>query len=156
LPKPALHVRIPQVPDEHVAVALRSEQALPQLPQFVTLLWVFVSHPFVGSPSQLPHPTTQVGAHVPLEQTVVPWGFVQPLPQLPQLATLVCVFVSQPFAALVSQLAKPGEQLPRVQTPLTQLSLAFARSQTVLHAPQSVRVLMLRSQPLFGLPSQLA
>jgi hypothetical protein len=66
------------------------------------------------------------------------------------------VFVSQPFAPFESQLANPGLQLPSVQTPLTQLSLAFARSQTVLHAPQSVRVLMLRSQPLSGFPSQLA
>jgi hypothetical protein len=37
-PKPALHVRIPQVPDEHVAVAFKSEQRLPQLPQFAVLL----------------------------------------------------------------------------------------------------------------------
>jgi hypothetical protein len=155
-PKPALQVRIPHVPDEHVGVAFRREQALPQLPQFATLLCVFVSQPFVASPSQLPQPTTQVGAQLPLVHVVVPCGFVQPFPQDPQLATLVCVFVSQPFAALPSQFAKPGEQLPRVQTPLTQLSLAFARSQTVLQAPQSVSVLMLRSQPLSGLPSQLA
>jgi hypothetical protein len=64
--------------------------------------------------------------------------------------------VSQPFAEFESQFANPGLQLPSVQTPLTQFSLAFARSQTELHAPQSVNVLMLRSQPLSGLPSQLA
>lgn len=66
------------------------------------------------------------------------------------------MFVSHPFAEFESQLAKPGLQLPSVHTPLTQLSLAFARSHTVLQAPQSVRVLMLRSHPLSGLPSQLA
>lgn len=66
------------------------------------------------------------------------------------------MFVSQPFAGLPSQLANPGLQLPSVQTPLTQLSLALARSQGALQAPQSVSVLMLRSQPLSGLPSQLA
>lgn len=87
---------------------------------------------------------------------VVPWGLVQLLPQEPQLKRLVCVFVSQPFAGFVSQLAKPALQFPSVHTPLTQLSLALARSQTVLHAPQSVSVLILRSQPLSGLPSQLA
>jgi hypothetical protein len=34
--------------------------------------------------------------------------------------------------------------------------VAFAKLQPALHAPQSVVVVMLRSQPLFGLPSQLA
>jgi hypothetical protein len=37
-PKPALHVRIPQVPDEQVAVAFKREQAVPQLPQFAVLV----------------------------------------------------------------------------------------------------------------------
>jgi len=155
-PKPLLQERMPHVPDEHVAVAFKREQALPQLPQFATLLWVFVSQPFVGSPSQLPHPATQVGTQAPVVHVVVPCGFVQPFPHVPQLDVLVWVFVSQPFAGFESQFAKPGEQLPSVHTPLTQLSLAFARSHTVLQAPQSVSVLMLRSQPLSGLPSQLA
>lgn len=156
LPKPALHVRMPQAPDEQVAVAFRREHTMPQLPQFAVLLCVFVSHPFVASPSQLPQPATQVGTQAPDVQVVVPCRFVQPLPQEPQLAMLVCVFVSQPFDPFESQLANPGLQLPRVHTPLTQLSLALAKSQTALHAPQSVRVLILRSQPLSGLPSQLA
>jgi hypothetical protein len=155
-PKPALHVRIPHVPDEHVAVAFKSEQTVPQLPQFAVLLCVFVSQPFVASPSQFPQPGTHVGAHAPEVQVVVPCRLVHPFPQEPQLVRLVWVFVSQPFAPFESQLAKPGPQLPSVQTPLTQLSLALARSHGALQAPQSVSVLMLRSQPLSGLPSQLA
>src|SRR5262245_40850907 len=66
------------------------------------------------------------------------------------------MFVSQPFAPAASQFAKPALHAPRVQTPLRQLSPAFGRSHAAPHAPQSVSVLILRSQPLSALPSQLA
>lgn len=88
-PKPALHVKIPQLPDEHVAVAFKSEHAVPQLPQLAVLLCVFVSHPFVASPSQLPQPGTHVGTHAPEVHAVVPCKFVQPFPHEPQLERLV-------------------------------------------------------------------
>ena len=88
-PKPALHVRMPHVPDEHVSVAFRSEQTVPQLPQFAVLLCVFVSQPLVASPSQLPQPGTHVGAQAPAAHTVVPCRLVQPFPHEPQLERLV-------------------------------------------------------------------
>jgi hypothetical protein len=37
-PKPALHVRMPHVPDEQVAVAFNSEQGTPQPPQCAVLV----------------------------------------------------------------------------------------------------------------------
>jgi hypothetical protein len=89
LPNPALQERMPHVPDEHVSIALRSEQTVPQLPQFAVLLCVFVSQPFVASPSQLPQPGTHVGAHAPAVHTVVPCRLMQPFPHEPQLERLV-------------------------------------------------------------------
>jgi hypothetical protein len=156
LPNPALHVATVQTPDAHAALAFGSEQTLPQDPQLDAVVCVFVSHPFVATPSQLPHPATQDGTQAPAVQPVVPWTFVQATPQDPQLDAVVCVFVSQPFEATASQLPKPAAHAPSVQLPPLHVSAAFARSQTTLQPPQSVSVLMFFSQPLFGLPSQLA
>lgn len=155
-PKPALQVAMPQTPEAHDAVAFGTEQAFPHAPQLVTVVWVFVSQPFDEMPSQLPQPATQLGTHAPVVQVVVPWAFVQPFPHAPQLVSVVCVFVSQPFDVCPSQFANPLAQVPSVQLPPTHVSEAFARSHTTLQPPQSVSVLMLFSQPLLGFPSQLA
>ena len=64
--------------------------------------------------------------------------------------------VSQPFDGLVSQLPKPVLHAPSVHTPAAQVSAAFARLQAAPQPPQSVSVLMFRSQPFEGSPSQLA
>jgi hypothetical protein len=79
-------------------------QTFPQLPQLVTVLSA-VSQPFLGLLSQLPKPLLQVGAQVLLVQLVLPWAFVQAVPQLPQFVTLVAKLISQPLAALASQFA---------------------------------------------------
>jgi hypothetical protein len=55
-----------------MAVALASEQELPQLPQLAVLVCVFVSQPLAALPSQLPNPARQVGAQAPAVQVVVP------------------------------------------------------------------------------------
>jgi hypothetical protein len=67
--------------------------------------------------SQSPAPGEQVSVQTPLTQLgVLPVGAVHTLPQAPQFITLVRVGVSQPLAALLSQLAKPAlhtsEQVP--------------------------------------------
>ena len=62
---------------------------------------------------------------------------------------------SQPFEALLSQLAKPALQLPSAQVPVEHEAPAWLNEQATLQSPQSVSVRMLRSQPLSGLPSQL-
>jgi hypothetical protein len=56
---------------------------------------------------------------------------------------------------VASQLSKPAAQVPRVHTPLGHVSLAFARLHGTPHAPQSVSVSMLFSQPSSGSPLQL-
>jgi hypothetical protein len=79
---------------------------------------------------------------------------VQGCPQAPQWFRLVRVLVSQPLLVMPSQFPEPAEQVPRVQTPDTQLSVALARSHVALHAPQSLSVFTSRSQPSAGLPLQ--
>jgi hypothetical protein len=88
----------------------------------------------------LPHsvePALQVKPHVPAVQVAVPLaGVGQTWPQPPQLLTSVWVFVSQPFAALASQLAKPALQVNPHVPPL-QVAVALAGvAQTLPQAPQ--------------------
>jgi len=75
-------------------------------------------------------------------------------PQAPQFV-LVPSGVSQPVAALASQLPKPALQLPSAQVPLPQLAVAFAREQATLQPPQWVLLVNACSQPLDVLLSQL-
>ena len=72
LPNPVLQVPSTHEPLEHAAPALAKEHALPQLPQLVTVVLVFVSQPFDAMPSQLPKPVEQVGTHAPVVHVVVP------------------------------------------------------------------------------------
>jgi hypothetical protein len=51
-PKPALQDDTPQVPPEQLGVPPATGQTLPHEPQLLTLTFVFVSQPFVTSPSQ--------------------------------------------------------------------------------------------------------
>ncbi len=48
-------------------------QAVPQLPQLVTLVLKFASQPLLALPSQLPNPPVHVGTHTPVVQTFVPF-----------------------------------------------------------------------------------
>ena len=140
---------------EHDGVPFVPLQEAPQVPQFSELVVVFVSQPLAALPSQLPNPALHVGTQVLDAHTVEPFGFVQGLPQAPQLERLLVVLVSQPFEALPSQLPNPALQDPSVQVPLGQVVLALASEQAALQSPQSDTVAMLRSQPLLALPSQL-
>jgi hypothetical protein len=105
---------------------------------------------------QLPKPTAQVSEHVEAEQVGVALVVEQADPQAPQFVALVARFVSQPSVPTPLQLPYPAVHVPSVHVPDAQLSPAFGRSQITPQPPQSVSVRMLFSQPLFGLPSQLA
>jgi hypothetical protein len=97
-----LHVPLPPW-HEYPAPALH---ALPHEPQFMLVLSA-VSHPLVALPSQLPYPALHVALHTPAPvHRVVPWSFVHSVPHNPQL-TVAVRLVSQPLAALSSQLPHP-------------------------------------------------
>jgi hypothetical protein len=131
-------------------------QALPHVPQCSALVLVLVSQPLPTLPSQLPEPALQLMVQAPPPQLGVPFTEEHGEPQAPQWAVLMLVLVSQPLALLPSQLPKPVAQLPSVQTRFGQVSAALAKSQTTPQPLQSLVVVRLVSQPLFGFPSQLA
>ena len=79
----------------------------------------------------------------------------QAWPQLPQLAAFVVRLISQPFAALPSQLPKPLSQLETWQLPELQLVAALLSAQLLPHWPQCVLVLRRCSQPSPGALLQL-
>lgn len=105
-------------------------------------------------------PALQVTPHVLLLHVPVPLpklGPGQVCPHEPQLPALFVVLVSQPVAYEPSQLAKPALHEATVQIPDTHAAVPFATEQTLPQVPQLLTsVLVLASQPLAGLPSQLA
>lgn len=82
-------------------------------------------------------------------------AFVQPLPHAPQSLTAVSD-VSQPLAVDASQLPKPALHEAIAQAPLVQVSEALGNVQATPQAAQLTSVVSAVSQPLFGLPSQVA
>ncbi len=153
---PAAH-RGTHAPAEHEVVPWSFAHARPHAPQLVTLVPRSLSQPFDCTPSQLAHPVSQVATvhvidgHV----VVVACGSAQTTPQPPQLFTWLSD-VSQPLTSLASQLPQPVVQESRVHEPPGQLVRPFARAQPTPQPPQFVVVWRLASQPLLGLPSQLA
>ena len=94
------------------------------MPQSVSVLRL-VSQPLFALPSQLPNPAAHVGTHTPPVQAVVPFALVHATPHEPQF-DVVASEVSQPFAMLLSQLAKPALHEPSWQIPELQRAVAFA------------------------------
>jgi hypothetical protein len=148
LPQPALHA-MPHTPSVQLAEPLAVEHTMPQPPQFVRLVFVFVSQPFAVLPSQSTMP--------PVHEAQVP--FTQPVghatPQPPQFVLLVRMFVSQPFAAEPSQLPHPARHVFTWQVPVVQVPVAWAGAQAAPHPPQFVFVFSDASHPLVTFPSQL-
>jgi hypothetical protein len=115
---------------------------------------VLVSQPLLGRLSQLPKPELQLGVHVPLGQVVVPFGFVQVVPQVPQLA-VVLSDASQPLDTCASQLPK-FELHAIAQAPSAQLGVPLLLLHVVPQAPQFATLIwVFTSQPLALSPSQL-
>jgi hypothetical protein len=162
LPKPPLQVNVHCDPLQPMLVAFCTEvlQLLPQPPQFAVEVVVLVSQPFDAVESQLPKPPLQVNVHCDAAQPM-PVAFctevLQLLPQPPQFAVEVVVLVSQPFAAIVSQLAKLLLQVNVHCDAAQPMPVAFCTDvlQLLLQAPQSALVsVVFVSQPFTGLPSQ--
>lgn len=111
LPKFALQA-IEHAPRAQLGVPLLLLHVVPHAPQFATLICVFTSQPFAASPSQLPNPELQVPrAQLPDAHDSAALARSQTAPQVPQLDRVVRL-VSQPLAALPSQLPKFALQLP--------------------------------------------
>jgi hypothetical protein len=140
-------------PAEHDVVPLAFVQETPQAPQLVALVFVFVSQPLFGLPSQSAKPVLHVGLQAPDVHVVDPFAFVQVTPQLPQLVVVLSA-ASQPLDKRPSQLPQPAlhviEHAPREQD-----GVPFVELQTVPHAPQlATLVCVLISHPFEATPSQ--
>jgi hypothetical protein len=146
-------VHAPLVQD---AVALASLQMLPQSPQLFTSVYLEVSHPLSGLPSQLAKPVPHVGTHLPLAQLVEPWSFAQVAPQAPQLAVVVDRSTSHPVEACLSQSPNPELQVIAHCPPL-HVGCPFTVLHLRLQAPQFNTLLsVFVSQPFVVSLSQFA
>src|SRR5262249_46912707 len=149
LAKPLLQLAMPQLPALHAGVPLATEHALPQPPQLVTLVCVFVSQPSGLMPLRSANPGLQlVTVQVDPTHVGVPFGAVHTFPQLPQFEAFVDVFTSQPSATRPSQLANGALHDAMAHDPAVHAAVPFATEQAVPHAPQfATLVCVLVSQP---------
>jgi hypothetical protein len=140
-PKPRSQVRA-QAPPRQAAVALEppgqarehepqavgSASSAPQRPEqkVVPPLHTLLHAPIeqaVPVGQRLPQrPQLELSADVgvsqaPAEHAATPLAKLHARPHIPQFATAVCVFTSQPLSALPSQLSKPAAQVERLQSP---------------------------------------
>jgi hypothetical protein len=159
---------MPQLPQLPLSVWVLTQTVLFPLPQSfgrLPLLQVatqlapeHAKVPFAGDVGQVAHallqsivPAAQLVHMLPLQ--LVPVG--QTWPQLPQLFLSSDVLISQPLAALPSQLAIGALHVGCEHVPLTHVSVPPVMLQTCPHEPQLLTsVLMLVSQPLLATPSQ--
>jgi hypothetical protein len=115
LPKFVAQVR-PQVPAEQTAVEFDpAGQALPQRPQWATVLCTSTSQPLVATPSQLPKPGVQLTPQVPVVHAGAefePEG--QEVPQPPQWRGSLAVVTHEPLQSVVpvmhASMQAPAEQ----------------------------------------------
>jgi len=151
------HIVTVHAPPEHPALAFGSAQTFLQPPQLLGSVAVSTSHPFAAAMSQSWKPVLQLAiVQTPAAQPLTAFGSMHALPQPPQLPGLVSVLVSQPLAALPSQLAKLGMHAPRPHVAFMHAGVAFAAGAHALpHEPQFAgSVAEVDSQPSAGVALQ--
>jgi len=160
LPKP-VEQAMPHSPEVQLAVPLVPTHARPHAPQLVVVV-MFTSHTSPGMPLQSAVPAAQLTLEVPQVEaahtaTLPTGGVGQRVVQAPQLLMSPAVtLTSQPSTDDPLQSRKPAAHAPMVQRPAAQVAAALANWQLLPHTPQLVTVvLVLTSQPLLALPSQL-
>jgi hypothetical protein len=119
-----------------------------QVLQLFTSELRLISQPLARLPSQLPKPLLHAMPQFPPLQVAVPLVPLQTVLQRPQWVGSPFVLISQPFAGLPSQSAKPGLQFWIAQTPLLQVAVAFGSVHDVVHLPQCcTSIIRFDSQP---------
>lgn len=153
-PKPAAHAEIAQAPAEHDDDAFARAQAVAHAPQLDTVLSA-CSQPLPAMPSQSPNPGEQaVGRHAPEAHVSPEPAMSQTVPQVAQSASVLSG-VSQPLAAVASQLPQSELQAPSAQVPVAHVAAALAREHAVPHVAQLVSDVSEVSQPFASVASQL-
>ena len=116
-------------------------QSLPHAPQLSGLFPLLISQPSLVMPLQFANvPMHELITQPPPEQAGFAFARLHALPQPPQFWTSVFVEISQPSPFVLLQSAKPDEHATMLQLPLAQVSLAFARLQTLPQPPQFERL----------------
>ena len=148
---------MPHAPAMQAAAALAAvAQRRAQAPQLSGSLAKLASQPSSTLALQLPKPASQVTAHAlaaQLEAALARAGHA--LPHAPQFAAELRTSVSQPLAALPSQLPEPAVQV-MVHAPAVHTGAPPGPGgHTVPQAPQLATLFNVRvSQPLAAMPSQ--
>jgi hypothetical protein len=108
------------------------------MPQLALSVPVLVSQPFVAFMSQLAKPVLQApSTHALAAQLAAALAKVQARPHAEQLVALVRRSVSQPLAAIPSQLPKLALHVPTPHVPEAHvLTLTLVRRHTLPHMPQ--------------------
>ena len=103
----------PQLPNAQKIDALdRGGQVIPHMLQLLMSVWVLISQPLSGFPSQSAKPGSQAKPQLPDAHVVVALGTTgQTIPHIPQLAVSVRVFDSHPSAMLLLQSSNGGVQV---------------------------------------------
>src|SRR5262249_59946250 len=131
----------------------------PVAQKFAMALGTAAAQPWPSILPQLPNPGVQAEM-TPAEalQPATAWGSGgQAEPHPPQLLESLAESVSQPLAALLSQLLNPMLQAESVQPPPMQAAMALGRLHALPQAPQlRVSLSRLASQPFFAAWSQSA
>jgi hypothetical protein len=140
----------------HDGVPLTAEHALPQAPQWATVILVSTSQPVATTPSQLPNPASHdVIAQLPVVHDSTALDRLQATPQAPQFTRLVSA-ASQPLAVFPSQSPVPAAHEAQAHTPALQEGVPLGHEHACPQVAQwLVLVCVLVSHPLMGLPSQL-
>src|SRR4051812_3274992 len=108
---------MPHMSELQRGVAFAGLHTIPQAPQLPTLMSVLVSQPFVTSPSQSANPPLHAMWQAEPTHEGMPLALEHAVVQEPQCAGSTAVWISQPLAALPSQLVYPGSQAEMVQAP---------------------------------------
>jgi hypothetical protein len=152
-PKPAAQV-IRQRPAAQPAAPLGpAGHTFPHAPQWLALVPVFTSQPFVASPSQSAKPAAQVIRHTPITHEGAALGpAAQAFPQRPQSVASDCKS-TQVIPHRVCAIPQPDTQ--RDTPPIVEHS-GVAPAHTFPHAPQLAVPSREASQPFALFPSQSA
>ena len=155
LENPAVQL-MPQAPTVQVPAPFVLLHTVPQALQFCGSFFTLTSQPSDTRPLQFAKLAEQPMLQTPAVQKAVPFALLQTVAQLLQWAGSPFRLISQPFDGRPSQSAKPALHAEITQTPALQPDVAFARLHTLPQVPQLLTVvLVLVSQPLLTLPSQL-
>jgi hypothetical protein len=135
--KPELQEPMAHFDETQAGVAFGVAQTSAQRLQLFTSLVVLTSQPSAGLFEQCALPAGQfVTVHTPPWQTSVAVVLLHTFPQDPQLFGSCWVSISQPFAAFLSQSAKPEVHIETAHVEVEHVSTTLAVLQGVPHAPQ--------------------